>query len=386
LAEWLAARAPESLAAEPTPVPADQAARWGMRAYASVLVGEVYQALESMADRTTRAHCVVAMLHNAVDWITPAAGEPATSRLACLPDWIADWSSSAAGPQIRRAVQIAQSSGNAADTEVDLAGCRQRAEQARAEWLAPGEWPDDRLSSLGGKLAKLSELECRFAESLQREKLDSLAEFAAGAGHEINNPLAVIAGRAQLFLHEEKDPERRRGLALINAQAMRVYEMIADLRLFARPPEPERRSVELVGLVDRVLEELGPRAAEQDTSLARTGGGGPLSANVDPVQLTVALKALVANSMEALGAGGRVEVDLGRHGVETQIRVIDDGPGIAAGDLSRVFDPFFSARQAGRGLGMGLAKCWRIVTNHGGRIDVSSQPGHGATFTIRLPL
>jgi signal transduction histidine kinase len=80
-----------------------------------------------------------------------------------------------------------------------------------------------------------------------------------------------------------------------------------------------------------------------------------------------------------------VEVELGRGEADAWIRVVDDGPGIGPQERKRIFDPFFSARQAGRGLGMGLAKCWRIVTNHGGQVEVESQPGCGTTFTIRLP-
>jgi len=68
------------------------------------------------------------------------------------------------------------------------------------------------------------------------------------------------------------------------------------------------------------------------------------------------------------------------------LTIADNGPGITAEERRHIFDPFFSARQAGRGLGMGLSKCWRIVTNHGGSVEVESQPGQGATFRIRLPV
>jgi signal transduction histidine kinase len=96
--------------------------------------------------------------------------------------------------------------------------------------------------SIADPLVRLARLESDFQRALEFEKLEALAEFAAGAGHEINNPLTVISGRAQLLLREETNPERRHALALINAQAMRVYEMIADMMLFARPPRPELAS------------------------------------------------------------------------------------------------------------------------------------------------
>lgn len=117
------------------------------------------------------------------------------------------------------------------------------------------------------RLGRLARLEDQFQETLETEKLAAMAEFAAGAGHEINNPLAIIGGRAQLFLREETDPERRRELALINAQVKRAYEMIADMRLFARPPRPELASVELAGLVDAVIADLAPQGAEQGITI-----------------------------------------------------------------------------------------------------------------------
>jgi len=385
VAQWLAAHALEALNANHAAEIRVPALDWGTLIDAGVVVAEIFQSLEQTDDCTASNGYLLALLHNAVEWLQRSATRAASDLTGALPAWLVDWSNAPAGAQLLRATQLAQTSNEGAPPEINVTVCRRRAEQVRDAWLAPGAWPDERISVLAAKLTRLAELEQHFADCLQREKLVSMAELAAGAGHEINNPLAVIAGRAQLFLQEEKDPERRRGLALINAQAMRVYEMIADLRLFARPPEPERRSFDLPQLVDRVLEELAPRAAEQETLLQRTGQPGPLAVNADPAQWAVALKALVTNALEALGGGGQVEIELSRQQAATCVRVSDDGPGIAPADLPHIFDPFFSARQAGRGLGMGLAKCWRIVTNHGGHIAAESRPGHGATFTIHLP-
>ncbi len=385
LAEWLIVHAIEALAADAAPRAELKVREWSQLADAGLMAVEVYESLAGDIDHDASEGSLLALLHNSPAWLQSAATESTAIPPALLPTWLADWRDSASARQVARAIELAKASNETAPPEIDLAACRHQAEQRRDAWLAPGSWPDEQLSALATRLVRLKELEHHFADCLQREKLHSMAELAAGAGHEINNPLAVIAGRAQLFLHEENDPERRRGLALINAQAMRVYEMIADLRLFARPPEPEREEFDLVRHVERVLEELGPRATEQETVLRRTGHPGPLTVTADPAQWAVALKALVTNALEALGGGGHVELELGRRQTETYVRVIDDGPGIATNDLPHIFDPFFSARQAGRGLGMGLSKCWRIVTNHGGRIDVESQPGQGAAFTLHLP-
>ena len=239
--------------------------------------------------------------------------------------------------------------------------------------------------STADKLARLAELESVFQQTLETEKLEAMAEFAAGAGHEINNPLTVISGRAQLLLREETDPERQHALALISAQAMRVYEMIADMMLFARPPRPDVQSVELVQLIDQVIAGVLPRSTRQETTVCRTGEPGPILIQADPVQIEVAFRAMCQNAIEALGSGGRIEMAVAQDKRETRITISDDGPGIKPEEHRHLFDPFYSARQAGRGLGLGLSKAWRIVTNHGGQIDVSSQPNHGATFTVTLP-
>lgn len=250
----------------------------------------------------------------------------------------------------------------------------------------------DGLSATADDLARLAQLESDFQRALEVEKLEAMAEFAAGAGHEINNPLAVISGRAQLLLRDETDPERRRALALISAQAMRVYEMIADMMLFARPPQPELARVELTGAIDEVVSSLSSRAAAQQTTICREGESKPIFIKADPAQIQVALRALCQNALEALQSGGKVEIVVESGGRseclpsrdEVWIHVRDDGPGLKPEERRHAFDPYYSARQAGRGLGLGLSKAWRIVANHGGRIDVESVPGCGATFTVVL--
>jgi signal transduction histidine kinase len=251
---------------------------------------------------------------------------------------------------------------------------------------------------LAERLARLAELECAFDVALEAAKLDALKEFAYGASHEINNPLANISARAQTLLQDERDPERRRRLAAINAQAFRAHEMIADVMLFARPPRMERQAVDLAELVASLLDELSEPAATQHTQFLWNPPLEPIVASVDPVHLRVALKAIVANALEALAEGGRIEIIV-RRGMSlgtlsatssatrdsVEIVISDSGPGIPDHARSHIFDPFFSGREAGRGLGMGLPKCWRIVREHGGQIDVESPAGRGATFKIALP-
>jgi signal transduction histidine kinase len=235
-------------------------------------------------------------------------------------------------------------------------------------------------------LARLSALEQDFAGQLQREKLAAMQALAYGASHEINNPLANIAARAQSLLVDEKDPQRRRSLATINAQAFRAHEMIADLMLFAKPPAPVKMAVNLVSLADQVLRELADDAREQGTELARQeGGAGALIVQADEVQLGVALRALCVNALEAVRRGGQILVSVDLAGGAAQIRVSDSGPGLSEEARRHLFDPFYSGREAGRGLGLGLSKVWRIMELHGGQIVVESRDGEGTTFTLAFP-
>jgi len=224
-----------------------------------------------------------------------------------------------------------------------------------------------------------------FDERLQRAKLDAMKELAYGASHEINNPLANISARAQTLLRDERDPERRRALEAINQQALRAHEMISDLMLFARPPRLDVRPVSLTAVVEQVVAEVSADCQRRGIELAFAADGAAPEIDGDPVQLAVAVKAVVVNSIEAIGQGGRIEAAIARQEDALRIVVRDSGPGISAEVRTRMFDPFYSGREAGRGLGFGLPKACRIVTAHGGRIWAESAGDAGATFVIELP-
>lgn len=235
------------------------------------------------------------------------------------------------------------------------------------------------------KLARLDTLEQEFEARLEREKLASLKELAYGASHEINNPLANISSRAQTLLRDETDPERRRKLESINRQAFRAHEMIANMMLFAKPPDLECVELDLSALVQRVADEVLEDASEQGTAVITQGLDRPAMLFVDETHLGVAIAALCRNALEALASGGQLTISLINQVDSVAIRVGDNGPGIPPEVRRHLFDPFYSGREAGRGLGFGLSKCWRIVELHGGKIKVESEEGRGATFTIELP-
>ena len=386
-AEWLAHQGLKPLRYGEPPSAADHLAdeeTWGRRVEIALQRSDLAAHLAAQENvALVREVRLLGLLHDAVEWFTAVDAKHVDN--APLPSWLAAPPQPVAGYVEQAAAMLLGSHRGSGAVEVELGPFRRRAAEGRKRWLATLDTPIDWLPSLVDKLARLDRLESQFEQAVETEKLEAMAEFAAGAGHEINNPLTVIAGRAQLFLREESDPERRRALALMNAQAMRVHEMIADMRLFARPPQPERKPAELTSLIDNVLDELRGRAQPQEIKLVRGGAESPVEAEVDPTQLTVALRAICQNAMEAIGRDGCIEIALEATPTHVVVRVTDDGPGMTAEERRHAFDPYYSARQAGRGLGLGLSKAWRIVTNHGGHIDVETELGHGTTFIITLP-
>ena len=219
-----------------------------------------------------------------------------------------------------------------------------------------------------------------FETRLRDAKLAAMAEFCAGAGHEINNPAAAIHGRCSLLLRNCDDPALARELRVISDQALRIRDMIADALLFARPPEPRPEPVLLADAVTEVLPGLRERAADAGCDLEADVADVPLHA--DPDQLCVLIASLGRNAIEA--GAKRVRFRGRRRGGAAVLWVSDDGPGFSEEERRHAFDPFYSARQAGRGLGFGLPKCWRIVTVHGGSVRVRSRPG-ATVFRVALP-
>ena len=326
---WLAGRALTMLewdGAEGARFDAPDAVRaeeYADRVAAAVELGELSAELAGDADAGIADEArLLGLLHLADQWQTDRAKKAAAAH---LPGWLTDESPSAARRHVARAMELLADQHVPDSLVTMVTDCQARAAEGRRCWLEAVPGVGARLPQLTARLTRLVALEERFQETLEQEKLSALAEFAAGAGHEINNPVAVIAGRAQLFLREETDPERRRALALMNAQAKRVYEMIADMRLFARPPEPVMETVDLVALVNELIEDLAPQAAERAVILSRRGTDGPLPIEADPVQLQVALRAMCKNAVEAIGHDGRIEIAVESDDRRVRIRVIDSG-------------------------------------------------------------
>ncbi|MCL2624022.1 MAG: ATP-binding protein [Planctomycetaceae bacterium] len=263
-------------------------------------------------------------------------------------------------------------------------------------------------------------LERLFRDELEQQKLDALAEFAAGVGHEINNPLAIIGGRAQLLLREISNPEHQKHLASILVQVRRAYEMIADIRLFARPPKPEPSDVSVSDILRDVATRFFDATTEKSIvwdlhnvtaeSRPKRPAADDVRIYADAAFLETIFTVLCKNAVEAVGS---VSVRCGKQhatpgntgGIQTKtpgstegqiklsceyclagvrVTIDDNGPGIPPEHLPLIFSPYFSGRQAGRGLGFGLCKAWRLLGLMGGTIKAENRTPNGARFTVTL--
>ncbi len=221
----------------------------------------------------------------------------------------------------------------------------------------------------------------------RKAKLEALAEFAAGAGHELNNPLAVIVGRAQLLLVRSEDPDVIRSLRAIVSQAQRAHRILRDLMYVARPPEPRPRPCSADEILRGSIRDAQPEAEARGIRLV--GDPRPTTSGkvwADPEPLRHVADMLLRNALEATPGGGSVFV--ASVGDEDTLRwtVKDSGRGLTPHEVAHLFDPFFCGRQAGRGLGLGLPRVATVAERAGGEITWQSTPGQGTSFQFKIPL
>jgi len=248
----------------------------------------------------------------------------------------------------------------------------------------------DVAEAMSEELAGASQLLAETREALAEAKtLAALGDLAAGAGHELNTPLAVVSGRAQFMRDKAETPEDRRTWQTIVDQAQRISDIITGLMDFASPPAPKIGPVSAEKLLSESANAFSssehPQAAARGVDI-QVEDGVPLI-QADGGQVKAVLLELLANAASAVGAEGLIVLsasadDSRRH---VLLKVRDNGSGMDAATLARAFTPFYSAQKAGRRRGLGLPKAKRYVENNGGRMWIDSEPGKGTVVSIQLP-
>lgn len=232
---------------------------------------------------------------------------------------------------------------------------------------------------------------CEDVEDLRRteaaarraDRLAGLGRMAANMAHEIRNPLAALTAAAEVLTRPSTSSELRPRLAdIVRRESARLDRLIADFLGYARPTPPELSPGDLADTLDDVLRSLQHEPLPGGLTIVRDYGDS-LPWRFDSQQLRRALRNLCLNAVQAMPDGGELRVAASADADRLILRVADTGPGLEADEVGHVFEPFHGARTGEPGLGLALTH--RIVTAHGGDIEVTSTPGAGTAFTLTLP-
>ncbi len=235
---------------------------------------------------------------------------------------------------------------------------------------------------------QLSELRTTQAQVIQAGRLAALGELVSGVAHELNNPLAIVMGQAELLKRKSSDPLVNDKSEKILRAAARAARIISELRTFARPQSTQPSAVEFAEVLERALALRQETLQANGISVVQEIVPGLPPVWGDAQQLEQVVLNLLLNAEQALAKSGnqpRIMLRLTAGDDSVRLTVSDTGPGIAPEILPRIFEPFFTTKPVGQGTGLGLSISYGIIQAHHGRIWAESAPGQGATVVVELP-
>ncbi|MCE9581662.1 MAG: sensor histidine kinase [Planctomycetes bacterium] len=237
--------------------------------------------------------------------------------------------------------------------------------------------------ALQGRVAELSrELEEKNRELARKNRLALIGEMAACLAHEIRNPLGGIQMWASILEEDLPEGEARTTLGKMMHGLHGLDRLVEDMLDFARDIQPEPRTCDLADVLEEALLGAERALTEKKTTVTRAFPR-PLPLKADPALLSRVFLNIAVNAAQAAPEGGRLEIAASRSAGRVRITLRDNGPGISAEALPKIFTPFYTSRS--RGTGLGLAIAHRIVEAHAGTITGANHPDGGALFTIDLP-
>ncbi len=223
----------------------------------------------------------------------------------------------------------------------------------------------------------------------QTEKLAAIGELSAGVAHEINNPLGVILGYCQLLIRSEtEESERKNDLKTIEKHVKHCQRIVADLLSFSRSSGTDKSPCDVHLILDDVLDFITKHTDSGKIAVVKHYDSSLPFLHLNREKIRQVFVNLVMNARHAMDDGGVLTLETRRSPdhIHGEIRVIDNGKGIAECDITRIFEPFFTTKPTGQGTGLGLSVTYGIIKDHGGDIRVESREGEGSTFTLSLPL
>lgn len=243
-----------------------------------------------------------------------------------------------------------------------------------------------KASPVTGELARVAGAQERVQEI---SRLATIGELAAGAAHEINNPLTSILGYCGLLMAEDLSESARANLQTVCSEAQRAADVVRDLLSFARGSGTAKAPLDLTSVLVRALGLKAFAFQTGNITVARDFSKGLPRVVANESQILQVFLNVLTNAEQAMRAahqGGRLTVQTGCSGSRIRIDIGDNGPGIAPEHLARVFEPFFTTKGLGEGTGLGLSISHGLIRQHGGDLWVESIPGEGATFHIEFPV
>jgi signal transduction histidine kinase len=239
-------------------------------------------------------------------------------------------------------------------------------------------------SHFNAMAGELEEARAREAEMRRKERLSTLGEAAMAIAHEVRNPLGIIKTSSDLVRARAKlGPKEEQLLDYVTEEVHRIDNLLTQVLDFAHPKEPRHSIFDPREIVERMRGFLDPEITRKGLALSMDDRAGGAKVSADRDQIYEAVLNLVINAMDAISPGGRIVVRLDSTGDTVSIEVADSGPGVRPELRGRIFNPFFTTKA--KGTGLGLAKVATVVEAHHGKVEYLPEPRGGACFRMTLP-